>query len=276
MFRVTLGVQLISWSDEGGGAMPPLRDLLKQVQAGGFKAFEVYNNDLLAWGLGVKELKEILSEGWMTMSSARCWFAMADPAERASELESLHQAARFHHAMGCENLVIAAGAERGGQSIDYLAGMLNEAGAICEAEGLRLCYHPKIGTAVQNADDLARLVESTDAERVWLAPDTGQWHAGGIDVAHAFSTYASRIGYIHASDVDASGRPRPLGAGVVNFRALRNVLDETDYAGWVIAEDRSEDVRITGAAESARGSSLFLQRVLAAAADGRCVATLDF
>jgi sugar phosphate isomerase/epimerase len=210
----------------------------------------------------------------MTMTSARLWLPMSDPTYRGSELEQLSQVARFHHQLGCEYLVLAAGAERSGEALTYLAGMLNEAGSLCAAEGVKLAYHPKIGTTVQDADDLARLVETTDPASVWLAPDTGQWHAGGIDITSAFATYASRIGYVHASDVDRDGQPRPLGAGVVDFRALRNVLDETDYAGWVIAEDRSDEVKVVGASESARGSSLFLQRVLAAAADGRCAATL--
>lgn len=276
MFRVTLGVQLSSWSEEKGGSMPPLRTLLRQVQAGGFKAFEVYYNDLQAWGLGVAELKEMLSDGWMTMSSARCFVSMSDPTYRTAELEELGRMARFLNNMGCEFLVLAAGEGRGGQALAYLAETLDEAGAICLAEGVKLAFHSKYGSTVQTADELARLVDSTQPQHVWLAPDTGQWFRGGINVGKAFSDYAARIGYVHASDVDPQGRPRPLGAGKVDFHTLRNVLDETNYAGWVIAEDRSEEVKMVGAAESARGSSLFLQRVLAAAADGRCVATLDF
>lgn len=127
--------------------------------------------------------------------------------------------------------------------------MVNELGKRLQEEyGVRLCYHPEVGLIGQDRDELGRLMDSTRPEYFFLCPDTALLLGAGADLRELFRTYGSRIIHVHYKDFDFSwhnddvtkaglkGGFVELGAGVVDFPALTEILISNGYKGWLMLE----------------------------------------
>jgi inosose dehydratase len=143
-----------------------------------------------------------------------------------------------------------------GEEWDLLAGGLNEIGKLAGDKGMRLCYHHHMGTGVQTADDIDRLMESTDPDRVYLLFDTGHLQFAGDDPVTTVERHKQRIKHVHLKNVRQSvvekvqsnqlsfqegilegvftvpGDPE----GAVDFQSILATLGEAGYEGWLVVE----------------------------------------
>ncbi len=129
---------------------------------------------------------------------------------------------------------------------------------VAELGGLAV-VHPHIGTLVENAADVQRVL---DGSRIGLCIDTGHLAAAGADpVAITFSA-PERVKHVHLKDVDADLAARvvageltfsdgvrrglflPLGSGIVGIGSLVAALENAGYDGWYVLE---QDVMLDGA-----------------------------
>lgn len=137
---------------------------------------------------------------------------------------------------------------------DRLAAGLNRAGEVCRRHRVVPAYHPHMGTGVQTLAETDRLMDMTDATRVWLCPDSGHAAYAGDDAHALFARHADRIAHVHFKDVrpdalaDAIRRDSPFltavvdgvftvpGDGLIDFAPLVAALRRARYDGWVIVE----------------------------------------
>ncbi len=124
--------------------------------------------------------------------------------------------------------------------------------------GHRLAFHPHAGTFVETPDEVARLVASTDAQRVGICLDVGHYLVGGGDPVEAIHRLGSRVTHVHLKDVDPdvlgdlrsgtmSGFGRAirarlfteLGAGVLDLVGCLRALAGRGYEGWLMIEQDS-------------------------------------
>jgi inosose dehydratase len=119
--------------------------------------------------------------------------------------------------------------------------------------GVRLAYHPHMGTVVETEAEIDRLMAVT-GDAVGLLLDTGHLAYAGGDVAGVARRHAPRICHVHAKDVrpavlaDARRRDRSFldavvagvftvpGDGCVDFPLLLGILKSAGYAGWLVVE----------------------------------------
>jgi inosose dehydratase len=120
-------------------------------------------------------------------------------------------------------------------------------------QGVRMAYHHHMGTVVESAEDIARLIENT-GDNLGLLLDTGHLtYAGGDPVAVA-RKFAGRINHVHCKDIrgyaleacrrrDVSFSEAVLagiftapGDGIVDYPALFKVLKRAGYRGWLVQE----------------------------------------
>ena len=117
--------------------------------------------------------------------------------------------------------------------------------------GLRTCLHPHVGTMIETAQDVERLLEASDTP---LCLDTGHLLIGGGDPASLAARAADRIVHTHLKDVDAAlaervrggeltyydavraGMYRPLGAGDADIAGVVSALEGNGYQGWYVLE----------------------------------------
>jgi inosose dehydratase len=122
--------------------------------------------------------------------------------------------------------------------------------------GLTLALHPHVGTQVETAADVERMLALTDTG--WCL-DTGHLQIGGVDPAAFARRHGNRVVHVHLKDVDdavaerlrggelslagavRAGLFRPLGAGDVRIDAVLDGLD--GYERWLVLE---QDTALTG------------------------------
>lgn len=218
------------------------------------------------------------------------------PERRGVIVEEARRYARFMREVGCTELYVAAGGgnsvTRRGKTRRELAGqitaedalpddefaryaaLIDEIGATTLAEGVRACFHNHVGTIIETRAELDRLLALTDPQHVFVGPDLGHLAWAGDDPVAFCRDHAERIKSVHLkdcyADVIARGRAEgwsypdytrhgifaELGEGCVDFPAIFQILRETNFRGWVIAE--TDRTRRATALESAEVSRAYL------------------
>ncbi|MFC0624403.1 sugar phosphate isomerase/epimerase family protein [Kribbella deserti] len=142
-----------------------------------------------------------------------------------------------------------------------LLGNLDRLAELAREQGLVATLHPHVGTMVENAEDVARVV---DGSTIGLCLDTGHLLIGGVDPVELAKSHTARIVHTHLKDVDAGwaakvqsgavsytdavrqGMYRPLGAGDIDLGTIVNTLESAGYDGWYVLE---QDTILTAAPE---------------------------
>lgn len=128
---------------------------------------------------------------------------------------------------------------------------LGEAVRRAADRGIRAVVHPHMGTMIESAGAVERLLHDTDAD---LCLDTGHLLIGGTDPLALTRRFAARVGHAHLKDVDADlagqvGRGErgftdgvkagifvPLGQGDCGIAEIVAELQAVGYAGWYVME----------------------------------------
>lgn len=130
-------------------------------------------------------------------------------------------------------------------------------------EGIRLAFHPHVGTAVETPDEIEQLVAET-SDVVALALDTGHLVYGGdahAPLARWVAEHGDRIAHVHLKDVRADvlarARERDLpflravaegvftvpGDGALDLEPFVAALGRHRYRGWVVVEAEQDPAR---------------------------------
>lgn len=117
--------------------------------------------------------------------------------------------------------------------------------------GVIAVVHPHIGTMVENADDVQRVV---DGSHIGFCIDTGHLAAAGADPVSITLANLDRVKHVHLKDVDtakaakvvagevsfsdavADGMWQVLGEGDVDIAAMIAALQGAGYDGWYVLE----------------------------------------
>lgn len=145
---------------------------------------------------------------------------------------------------------------------DTLCQGLNKLGKIAKEEyGISLTFHHHMGTVVQTAAETERLMEGTDPEYVSLLFDSGHFAYCGEDPVAMVTKYVDRIKHVHLKDIrpdvvekvkaeDMSflagvraGAFTIPGDGCVDFDSIFKVLEEADYAGYMVVEAEQDPAK---------------------------------
>lgn len=139
---------------------------------------------------------------------------------------------------------------------------LNKLGKIAKDEyGISLTFHHHMGTVVQTAEETERLMEGTDPEYVSLLFDSGHFAYCGENPVAMVTQYVDRIKHVHLKDI----RPEVVekvkaedmsflagvragaftipGDGCVDFDSIFKVLEEADYAGYMVVEAEQDPAK---------------------------------
>ncbi len=133
------------------------------------------------------------------------------------------------------------------------------------SRGVRAVSHPHIGTMIENAEDVDRLLNGS---HIGLCIDTGHLAAAGADPVAITVANPERVEHVHLKDVDAAiaekyiageltfseavatGLFCVLGTGAVDLASMIGALDEASYSGWYVLE---QDVMLDEAAAGGEG-----------------------
>jgi len=201
------------------------------------------------------ELKRILTDHGVLMV---CLFESGNWTDKAAAPGLLDDARRWSDALrnlGGSILMVVPGSRREAPpySLDefqQMAETMNRAGEIARQAGVVAAMHPHWGTVAEQRLEIELLLSQLDPELVGFAPDTGQIAKGGADPMPIVERWASRVRHVHLKDLSPeweemrkAGVPlrspdgyAEMGQGVIDFRPLIEILRNTNYQGWLMAE----------------------------------------
>jgi inosose dehydratase len=162
------------------------------------------------------------------------------------------------------------------------AGMVGNIRAIAELArdeyGVRAVIHPHAGGHIEFADEIERIVSDISSEVAGLCVDTGHTAYAGMDPVATLRRYYDRLDYIHFKDINpavfdevmgerirffdacARGVMCPIGRGSIDYPAIRALLSDLGYAGYITVE-QERDPRNTGTIlDDLAASRAFLRR----------------
>jgi inosose dehydratase len=137
---------------------------------------------------------------------------------------------------------------------------LSGLGAWMAGQGVRIAFHHHMGTVIETAEEIDRLMEGTP-ESVGLLFDTGHLAFAGADPASVARRWAHRINHVHAKDIrpdvlhhvrqqrmsflDAvvAGVYTVPSDGGIDFTAALRPLAKVGYNGWLIVEAEQDPGR---------------------------------
>lgn len=145
---------------------------------------------------------------------------------------------------------------------DTLCDGLNRLGRIARQEyDISLTFHHHMGTVVQSAAEVQRLMEGTDPAYVSLLYDTGHFAYCGEDPLEMVKKHIGRIRHVHLKDI----RPQVVervkqegksfldgvrmgaftipGDGCIDFGPIFAVLEQAGYAGYLLVEAEQDPAK---------------------------------
>lgn len=270
---IRFGASPINWINDDMpelGAGTSLDTLLGDAAAIGYDGVELggifpRDPDSLAAALAPHGLK--LAAGWYSTALLE--------RDAEEEIAALEPHLRLLEAMGC-NVFIAAETTRSvhcrremglrarpmldEDSWRMFASRLTTVSEYVAARGFKLAYHYHLGTVVQDALDIDRLLGLTPAH-VGLVLDTGHAVLGGLDPVDLILAHPERIAHVHCKDIRppvfaavedrggsfldgiVDGMFTVPGDGAIAFGPVLRALAAIDYEGWLIVEAEQDPGR---------------------------------
>jgi inosose dehydratase len=138
---------------------------------------------------------------------------------------------------------------------------LNKLGKLAAEKGMILTYHHHMGTGVQTAVEIDRLLENTDPALLGLLYDTGHLVFSREDYLAVLDKWVSRIRHVHLKDMRPAVYEQAVkgkwsfiraikegvftvpGDGCVDFAPIFDRLKKAGYSGWWVVEAEQDPAR---------------------------------
>ncbi len=265
--KVNLAIAPIAWTNDDMpdlGAENTFEQCVSEMALAGFTGSEIGNK----YPKDVETLKHKLDVRGMRICNA--WFSSLLLSEGyEATIEAFIKHRDFLYDLGARVI----GASEQGNSIqgkdvsifgekpvytdeqwELIAKGFNEMGRLAKEKGMYFTVHHHMGTGVQTAEEIDKLMEITDPDLVYLLFDTGHLSFSGEDVIGVLKKYVHRVKHVHLKSIrknvieDAkekgysfldsvrAGSFTVPGDGDFDFTPVFDVLDEAGYEGWVVVE----------------------------------------
>ena len=265
---IRVGIAPIGWTNDDlpqlGGEIS-FEQCIDEMALAGYEGCEVgnkYPRDPQVLKTALDERSLVVCNAWFS-----CYFTTGS---RGETIRAFIQQRDFLHAVGARVI----GASEQGGSVQGLRDMavferkpfftdsqweslcsgLNALGELAADKDMILTYHPHMGTGVQTAEEIDRLMAETDPQKVCLLYDTGHLVFSGEDHLRIVVRHGPRIRHVHLKSVRCSvleeirreklsfldGVLRGVftvpGDGDTVFEPVFKALSRVGYRGWYVVE----------------------------------------
>jgi len=273
--QIRLAIAPIGWTNDDlpelGGQIP-FEQCVSEMALAGFEGSEVgnkYPKDPAVLNRALKLRGLTICNAWFSSFLTTKPYAEVE-AEFIKHRDFLHAvgarvigaAEQGHSIQGCQDLAVFDHKPTfTDEEWQRLTDGLNRLGERAAEKGMRLTYHHHMGTGVQTAAEIDRLMESTDPEKLGLLYDTGHLVFSGEDYVAVLKKWIKRVRHVHLKDMRTARREQAVrekwsflravkegvftvpGDGGVDFGPVFAELKKADYAGWWVVEAEQDPAK---------------------------------
>lgn len=272
---VKLGIAPIAWTNDDMpdlGAENTFEQCVSEMALAGFTGCEVGNKypkdpAVLKAALDLRGLtianqwfsSFVLSKPMEEVEKdfiAQCKFLKAVGADTigASEQSYSIQGQMHTPVFECKYVMVQKEWER------FAKGM-NRLGEIADSMGMKLVYHHHMGTVVQTAAEIDKMMDMTDPDKFSLLFDSGHLAYCGEDYVEVLKKHVKRVKHVHLKDIRPdvvkkvkdeklsflqgvrAGAFTVPGDGCIDFAPIFDILDAAGYKGWMIVEAEQDPAK---------------------------------
>lgn len=275
MGDVQIGSQPINWCNDDFrdlGASITLEQCLREMREAGYEGTELghrFPKEPAALRAVLEQHGLKLASAWHSTYLASKPYAEEEESFQAhlallkaagSRVVIVAECTGAIHGDGSKPLRFAPGAElldagawtRVYQGLDRLA-------EVAAAVGMKVAYHPHMGTVVQDARDVELLMERTKVLSLLL--DTGHLAFAGADPLAVLRQHGPRVTHVHLKNIRPAvvaqvraerrsfesavraGAFTVPGDGGIDFKPIFEHLASLNYAGWMIVEAEQDPAK---------------------------------
>lgn len=272
---VKLGIAPIAWTNDDMpdlGAENTFEQCVSEMALAGFTGCEVGNKypkdpAILKAALDLRGLtianqwfsSFVLSKPMEEVEKdfiAQCKFLKAVGADTigASEQSYSIQGQMHTPVFECKYVMVQKEWER------FAKGM-NRLGEMADSMGMKLVYHHHMGTVVQTAAEIDKMMDMTDPDKFSLLFDSGHLAYCGEDYVEVLKKHVKRVKHVHLKDIRPdvvkkvkdeklsflqgvrAGAFTVPGDGCIDFAPIFDILDAAGYKGWMIVEAEQDPAK---------------------------------
>lgn len=272
---VKLGIAPIAWTNDDMpdlGAENTFEQCVSEMALAGFTGCEVGNKypkdpAVLKAALDLRGLtianqwfsSFVLSKPMEEVEKdfiAQCKFLKAVGADTigASEQSYSIQGQMHTPVFECKYVMVQKEWER------FAKGM-NRLGEIADSMGMKLVYHHHMGTVVQTAAEIDKMMDMTDPDKFSLLFDSGHLAYCGEDYVEVLKRHVKRVKHVHLKDIRPdvvkkvkdeklsflqgvrAGAFTVPGDGCIDFAPIFDIIDAAGYKGWMIVEAEQDPAK---------------------------------
>ena len=272
---VKLGIAPIAWTNDDMpdlGAENTFEQCVSEMALAGFTGCEVGNKypkdpAVLKAALDLRGLtianqwfsSFVLSKPMEEVEKdfiAQCKFLKAVGADTigASEQSYSIQGQMHTPVFECKYVMVQKEWER------FAKGM-NRLGEIADSMGIKLVYHHHMGTVVQTAAEIDKMMDMTDPDKFSLLFDSGHLAYCGEDYVEVLKRHVKRVKHVHLKDIRPdvvkkvkdeklsflqgvrAGAFTVPSDGCIDFAPIFDILDAAGYKGWMIVEAEQDPAK---------------------------------
>ena len=272
---VKLGIAPIAWTNDDMpdlGAENTFEQCVSEMALAGFTGCEVGNK----YPKDPAVLKAALDLRGLTIANQ--WFSSFVLSKPMEEIEKDFIAqCKFLKAVGADTI----GASEQSYSIqgqmhtpvfeckyvmvqkewERFAKGMNRLGEIADSMGMKLVYHHHMGTVVQTAAEIDKMMDMTDPDKFSLLFDSGHLAYCGEDYVEVLKKHVKRVKHVHLKDIRPdvvkkvkdeklsflqgvrAGAFTVPGDGCIDFAPIFDILDAAGYKGWMIVEAEQDPAK---------------------------------
>lgn len=293
MMAIQIGAAPCSWGVEFADAPenPPWQQVLEEARGVGYRGIELgpvgYMPEdpvLLEKALQSRDLELIGGVVFRPFHDPGAWEDVLDGVVRTCRSLTAHGAERivFIDSISPVRAPYAGRADEAPRLSDVefegLLDRIRTAAKISSEEyGLTVCLHAHAAGFVEFEDEIERVLDAIDQRLMKICLDSGHSLYAGFDPVAFYRRYAPRVEYLHFKDIDPDVRERVvanrtgfyeacaqgvfcnLGKGAVDFKALKEAIEEEGFNGWATIEQDCDPAGDTTPVEDARVNLDFLR-----------------
>ncbi len=291
--KVKLGIAPIAWTNDDLpdlGSENTFEQCVSEMALAGFTGSEVGNKypkdvDTLKKALELRGI-EICNAWFSTFLISKPFEETEVPfrehvkflADMGAKVAGISE--QSYSTQGIEDQPVFEGRhEMDDREWELLCEGLNRLGKISKEEyGVHLTFHHHMGTVVQSADEVERMMAGTNPEYVSLLFDSGHFAYCQEDPVAMVKTYAKRIRHVHLKDI----RPEVVekvrqermsflegvragaftipGDGCIDFDSIFQVLENVSYEGYMVVEAEQDPAKANPLAYAIRARKFIAEK----------------